>query len=147
MTKIERTIKIKAPVEKVFDFVSNYQNWSAFYEGISDVTPITKNTLSSGSKFIYKTKVMGIQFTVGTEFCDFVKNEGWTGRSFKGVPHRTEWIFKDEGGFTKFTHSVDYKLPLYYGGNMFDQLFMKSAWVKIIQGSLQNLKSKLESKR
>lgn len=145
MTKIERTINIEAPVEKVFDYVSNYQNWEAFYEGISDVTPITENTLSSGSKFIYKTKVMGMQFAVGTEFCDFVKNEGWTGKSFKGVPHRTQWVFKSAGGYTEFTHSVDYKLPLYYGGAIFDHLFMKSAWVKIIDSSLQQLKKIMEA--
>ena len=146
MTKIERTIKIEAPAEKVFDYVSNYQNWPVFYKGLSDVTPITENTLSSGSKFIYKTKAMGMTFTVGTEFCDFVKNKGWTGKSFKGVKHRTEWVFKDRGGFTEFTHSVDYKLPLYYGGNLFDHLFMKSAWVKIIEGSLEHLKELMESK-
>lgn len=145
MTKIERTINIEAPVEKVFDYVSNYQNWEAFYEGISDVTPITENTLSSGSKFIYKTKVIGMQFAVGTEFCDFVKNEGWTGKSFKGVPHRTQWVFKSAGGYTEFTHSVDYKLPLYYGGAIFDHLFMKSAWVKIIDSSLQQLKKIMEA--
>jgi len=144
MTKIERTIKINAPVEKVFDYVSNYQNWPAFYEGISDVKPITENTHSSGSKFVYKTKTMGVTFKVGTEFCNFTENEGWTGKSFKGVKHQTEWVFKDEGGFTEFTHSVDYDLPLVYGGKLFDKLFMKSAWVKIIEKSLQNLKRKME---
>jgi len=144
MTKIERTIKIEAPVEKVFDYVSNYKNWPAFYEGISDVKPITENTHSSGSKFVYKTKVMGMQFTVGAEFCDFVKNKGWTGKSFKGVPHRTLWVFKEDGTSTEFTHSVEYNLPIYYGGKLFDILLMKSAWMKTIEKSLHNLKSKME---
>ena len=41
MTEIKRSIIIKAPVEKVFHYVSDYQKWSEFYEGVSDFHPIT----------------------------------------------------------------------------------------------------------
>ena len=145
MTEIVQSIKINAPVGEVFNYVSDYQNWEEFYDGISNVKPITENTKTIGSKFIYTIKTMGIPFTVGTEFRNFVKNEGWTGKSFKGVEHRTQWLFKEVDGITEFTHAVSYRLPLYFGGSLFDVLFMRSAWKKTIDRSLQNLKRIMES--
>ena len=144
MAAIKQTIKINAPVEKVFQYVSNYQNWPFFYEGISNVKSITDETHATGSKFVYKIKVIGMQFPVGTEFTDFKENEGWIGKSFKGVEHRTQWNFRGIDGVTEFTHGVSYQLPWYYGGQLFDNLLMKSAWSNAIEKSLQRLKRILE---
>jgi hypothetical protein len=82
---------------------------------------------------------------VGTEFRDFVRNRGWNGASFKGVAHSTEWIFKDVGGKTEFTHGLSYVLPIFMGGSLVGNLLFRSAWIKVIEQSLQNLKEILES--
>jgi len=145
MAEITRTIEINAPADKVFEYVANYQNWSEFYEGLSDVKPVTEDTFSTGSKFIYKTRSAGMTFTVGTEFRDFVKDEGWTGKSFKGVKHQTKWIFKDLEGKTEFTHGVNYHLPLLFGGKLLDNLVLKSSYEKTIEKSLENVKRILEN--
>ena len=42
MTEIKQSIKIDAPVNKVFGYASNYLKWSEFFEGLSDVKPVTK---------------------------------------------------------------------------------------------------------
>jgi hypothetical protein len=117
MTEITDSIKIHASVDKVFAYTSDYRNWSVFYKGIHDVKPITEETSATGSKFIYKTKSAGMTFSVGTEFRDFKKNHGWNGKSFKGVKHRTKWVFEETEGGTNFTHGVAYSLPWYYGEN------------------------------
>ena len=145
MTEIKRSITIKASPEKVFSYISDYRNWSDFYEGFSDVKPITENTLATGSKFIYKTRITGMTFRLGTEFKDFVMNQGWNGESFKGVEHTTHWRVKKITGGTEFTHGITYKLPWYNGGRLFDSLIMKSAFTKIVERSLQNVKAKLET--
>jgi hypothetical protein len=66
MNEIKRSIKVEAPVSKVFEYASNYLNWPEFFEGVSDVKPITETTHSNGAKFVYKVKVLGIKVTVGT---------------------------------------------------------------------------------
>lgn len=38
--------------------------------------------------------------TVGTEFQQFKKNEGWIGKSFKGIDAQAQWIFKKVDGKT-----------------------------------------------
>jgi uncharacterized membrane protein len=146
MTKIQQSIFIKAPVSKVFSYISHYPNWTLFFEGISDVMPVTDKVHANGAKFIYKVKMMGLKFTVGTEFHDFVENQGWTGKSFKGLPHETNWILKDLNGSTEFTYIQQYSIPIFMGGKLIDKLILKKNWEKIIDKSLQNLKRIQETK-
>jgi hypothetical protein len=47
MTEIKQTITIDAPVEKVLGYVSNYQNCGKFFKGITEVQPITDQTLET----------------------------------------------------------------------------------------------------
>lgn len=54
MTEIKQRILINAPVSKVFDFASNYLKWPDFFEGISDIRPITEITTDNGARFLYK---------------------------------------------------------------------------------------------
>jgi len=144
MTEIKRSIIIKAPVEKVFQYASDYQKWPEFYEGISNFNPITEITRGNGTKYVYKAKIFVMNPTVGTEITQFKENEGWIGKSFKGFGHKTQWVFKKSNGNTEFTHSLSYKVPWYMGGKFSDNKFLKPAWIKIVENSLQNLKRILE---
>jgi len=146
VTEIQRSIRIEAPVEKVFEYASNYKKWPEFFEGVSDVKPLSKTFRGNGAKFIYKVKALGMKVTVGTELQQFKENEGWNGKSFKGLEHQTQWIFKKSNGHTEFTFIQRHKLPLYLGGKFIDKMFAEPAWIKIIENSLQNLKRIMEAK-
>lgn len=146
MTEIKRRIIIEAPLNKVFEYTSNYLRWPEFFEGVSDFKPITEITHGNGTKFTYKTKMLGMKITVGTELQEFKENEGWIGKSFKGMEHQTQWIFKKSDGNTEFVYILSYKFPSYFGGKFIDKKFMQPAWIKMIDNSLQNLKKIIESK-
>ncbi|HAX17114.1 MAG TPA: hypothetical protein DCY00_00740 [Actinobacteria bacterium] len=140
MTEIKQSIMINAPLNKVFDFASNYLKWPDFFVGISDIRPITELTNDNGAKFLYKVQLMGFKMTVGTEFQQYKRNEGWIGKSFRGLDAQTQWIFKESDGKTEFTYIQKYKLPFYIGGRFVDKQFIIPQWIKIIDTSLQNLK-------
>ena len=140
MTEIKKSIFINAPIKNVFDFASNYLKWQEFFVGISDIRPITDITDDNGARFLYKVQLMGIKVSVGTEFQQFKRNEGWIGQSFKGLDAQTQWIFKESDGKTEFTYIQRYKLPFYMGGNLIDKKFITPQWIKIIEESLNNLK-------
>src|SRR4030042_4910756 len=103
MTEIKRSIKIEAPVNKVFEYASDYLKWPEFFEGVSNLNPITEIIRGNGTKLVYKAKMLGIKVAVGTELQQFKENEGWIGKSFKGTEHKTQWIFKKSNGNTEFT--------------------------------------------
>jgi len=145
MTEIKKIINISAPVNKVFEYASDYRNWPEFFQGLSDVKPVTEQIRNNGARFIYKVTVLGMKVTVGTEFRHFKENEGWIGKSFKGIEHQTQWIFEKSNGNTQFTFIQKYKFPFYFGGKLIDQMFAQSEWIKIIDHSLHNLKRIMES--
>lgn len=143
MTRIENSIVIPVSIEKVFAYASDYQKWQDWFEGVSDFKPTTETTRGNGTRYAYKAKMMGISIGVETEIHDFVENVGWKGRSTKGMPHQTFWIFEtvDEG--TKMTYGLEYELDIPLIGNWLDNTFMKPQWEKIISNSLENLKNQL----
>jgi len=143
MTEIKRSIKIEAPVGKVFDYASDYLNWPKFFKGVSDFKPITGKTRGGDTKITYKAKMMGMNITLGTELQEFKVNEGWIGKSFKGLEHKTQWIFKESNGNTEFTYILSYKFPM---GRFLDKKLMQPTWIKIIENSLENLKRLMEEK-
>jgi uncharacterized membrane protein len=145
MSRVERSIRINAPPDKVFQFAADYQNWEAFFEGVSDAKPTTEKTWGDGARFVYKATVMGIPTPVGTEIHSFVENEGWRGKSFKGLEHRTQWIFERVDAGTEFTFAVDYRMPVPILGAILDRLFVNREWESIVEKSLQNLKGILET--
>lgn len=144
--EIKRSVRIEAPVEKVFQYASDYRKWPIFYEGVSDVKAITETIRGDGAKFIYKAKVMGMKVTVGTEFHQYKQNKGWIGISFKGVNHRTQWVFEESGNSTEFTHAVSSNLPWYMGGRFLEEKVLAPEWEKIVEHSLQNLKELMETR-
>ena len=144
MTRIEKSIEINAPVEQVFQFAANWQNWTKFFEEVSDFRPVTEITRGDGARYAYKAKMLGMKAAVETEIRDFVENEGWIGVSKRGMEHKTQWIFAQADNKTKFTYILNYHLPLPIIGHIFDKLFVKASWERIIENSLQNRRRLME---
>lgn len=71
MTDIKRSIIIEAPLNKVFEYASDYLKWPEFFEGVPDFKPIAETNCGSGAKFIYKAKMFGMKVTVGAEIQEF----------------------------------------------------------------------------
>jgi uncharacterized membrane protein len=138
MKRVEHSVVIQAPVDRVFAYASDYRKWPEWYEGVSEFIPTTQVTRGSGTRYAYKARMMGMWAAVETEIHDFVQDRGWTGVGTKGVPHRTHWIFEPLGTGTKFTHAVEYKVPVPLLGPLFDAL-LKPEWKKILGKSLDNL--------
>lgn len=144
MTRIEHSITIEAPVEQVFAYAADYRTWNEWFEGVSDFKPTTAVTQGNGARYAYKARLLGVSASVETEVHDFVNNRGWTGLATRGIPHRTHWKFESIGSGTKFTYTLEYQLPIPLLGSVFDSMFMKPQWDKIIANSLHNLRQHFE---
>ena len=140
MTRIEGSVIIQAPVERVFSYAADHQKWSEWFESVSDVKTTAAVTQGNGARYAYRVRVMAVSASVETEIHDFVQNRGWTGVSTKGIPHRTRWIFEPMGSATRFTYIVEGHLPVPLLGSLCDSLFLRPQWDKIVRKSLNNLK-------
>lgn len=105
----------------------------------------TKIKKGTGTRYAYKTRMLGIKFPVETEIHDYVEDQGWNGISTRGVPHRTMWSFEASGKETRFTYGLEGRMPIPLFGPLIDSRILHPLWEKIISNSLQNLKTKIES--
>lgn len=145
MTRIEHSVEIDAPLEEVFDYASDWQRWPEWFEGVSEFTPVTDTAAGNGARYTYTAKLMGIPAAVETEIHDFIENAGWIGVGTKGLPHQTRWVFERYNGNTRFTYTLEYRLPLSIIGVVLDYVFVRRSWENIIEKSLRNLSMRFES--
>ena len=141
MTRIESHVIIDAAVEEVFEFAADWRKWSDWFEGVSEFRATGEVTRGSGARYAYRARMLGIPAKVETEIHEFVENKGWTGVATRGLPHRTQWIFEPLSDTTKFTYVLEYKLPVPVVGALLDSLFVRREWRRIIDRSLQNLRT------
>ena len=144
MARIEKGIEIKAPVEKVFDFVTDWQNMSRFMERTYDWKPTTEKTRGDGVRVAHRQKGLGREFGYECEISGFVENEGFTLTSFRGPEAKSQWIFERLGDRTKVTLIAEYKVPVPIVGGILDALLVKRMAETMFDKSLQNLKRLLE---
>ncbi|UCG59119.1 MAG: SRPBCC family protein, partial [Phycisphaerales bacterium] len=111
MTKIERQIEIKAPVEDVFNYTQDWRNYALFYAGIYEWRPATERVTGKGARFAYKAKALGKEFEVETEVIDEVVNSSRSFASVTGARTRGQWLFEPSPGGTKVTYRAEYELP------------------------------------
>lgn len=142
MTRIEESIIIPKPVSEVFQYTSDWEKWSDWFKGVSDFEPTTEIKKGNGAHYVYKANMMGINAKVDTVIHDYITDKGWRGKSTRGMPFQTQWIFQpvDEG--TKFTYVLEYSVQFPLLGTLMEKSLLKPQWIKILTGSLQNLKDK-----
>lgn len=62
MANITRTIVIKAPVEKVFGFVTYPDNWTKYVTSLVDVRDVSSKGVEKGTTFAWQYRMLGINF-------------------------------------------------------------------------------------
>lgn len=110
MAKIEKSILIHAPVEKVFAFMAEPKNlpeiWPSLVE-VSNVQPLP----NGGYSYDWTYKMAGMRFQGQAEWVEFVKNERIVDKNESGIPSTFVWTYQPEDGGTRVTVNVDYTVP------------------------------------
>jgi uncharacterized membrane protein len=147
LTRVEKSIEIKAPPEKVWEMLAfdRLPEWMDDLKSVkytSEVrTPDDKYRVGASVHWI---KVKNEEFD--SEITESLENEKITFRipSLQGATVITSFILKPTEVGTEMTYAVDYEMPWGIFGKFLDKLFVKRALKKDITGEAENLKSILE---
>jgi uncharacterized membrane protein len=124
MVKLEKTVTIKAPIKKVFDFMADPKNlpevWPSMVE-VKDVQP----SPTGGYNFSWTYKMAGMRFEGASETTEFVANQHNVTKSKKGIQSKFTWIYKPEAGDTKLTVQVEYTVPIPLLGKLAEAFIIK----------------------
>jgi carbon monoxide dehydrogenase subunit G len=111
--KLERTVEIAAPPERVYDVVMDpgrLEEWVSIHHHLEDAP---EGLLKQGSKLTQVLKLAGQKFhvrwtVVENQPCERVV---WEGRGPVTSHARVVYGFQENGGGTRFSYANEYDLP------------------------------------
>jgi len=141
MKKIVKTDTIKAPAEKIFDYISEPSNLPEIWPSLVEVKDVQR--LPDGTKFRWVYKMAGIHLEGTTENVESIANQRIVSKTKGGVESTQTWMFQPEGDGTKVTFEVEYTVPIPVLGKLAEAIIVK---MNEHEGGviLANLKSRME---
>lgn len=110
MAKIEKSIFINTPVDKVFAFMAEPGNLPEIWPSLLEVRNV-KPLPNGGYCYDWTYKLAGIRFEGQAEWTEFVKDERIVYISEIGIPSTFIWTYQAEGSGTRVSVDVEYSIP------------------------------------
>ena len=143
MAKLQKSITISAPVEKVFAYLSDPNNlpeiWPSMVE-VKDVQPAP----TGGYNFGWVYKMAGMRFEGASETTEEVPNQRTVTKSTKGIESNFIWTYQPESDGTKLTVDIEYTVPVPLLGKLAETFIIKQNEQEA-DTLLSNLKARMEA--
>lgn len=110
MATIRRSIKIRAPLERVFDYLADPTHLPEIWPSMVAIRNVQVH--ATGSSFDWDYKLLGMRIHGHSDPVELVKNERQVTRSVNGIPNTFRWLYASQGGETEVTLEVDYVVPV-----------------------------------
>ena len=142
MAKVERSITINAPVDKVFSYIKP-ENLPEFWPSLVEVKDVQQ--LPNGghsNRWVYK--MAGMRFEGTSEDVECVQNQRLVSKTKGGVESTQTWTFQPEAGGTRVTFTVEYTVPIPVLGKLAEAIIVR---MNEHEGDIvmANLKARMEA--
>jgi uncharacterized membrane protein len=147
MSTVHVTIKIDAPVQRVWDTIMNPDrlgDWVTIHRGVKDVSD---NPLKNGSTMAQVLNVRGVSFRVNWKLVDVSPPHAaqWEGRGPAHSRARISYQLSGDGdGPTSFEYTNEFNPPGGRLGRIAGRVIVGAASEREANNSLQRLKALLE---
>jgi len=143
MVKVEGSILLNAPVEKVFDFLADPKVNVEIMPSMIDVRDIEDPPDHIGGHFHWTYKMAGIKFDGETRVLEWEKNRRVVTESKSGI--RSKWRFSYEPAAqgSKLTIAVEYEVPVPVLGKLAEAVVRRQN-EKELELVLSNVKARVE---
>jgi uncharacterized protein YndB with AHSA1/START domain len=143
MAKVEKTITINAPIEKVFGYVEEPTNLPEIWPSLVEAKDVQRLP-NGGTSFRWVYKMAGVRFEGTSEDTDYVANQRVVSKTKGGIESTVTWTFQPEAGGTKVTYEAEYTVPIPLLGKLAESFIVKQneGEAELI---LANLKDRMEA--
>jgi len=144
LTRIERSIEIKSPPEKVWPLLL-WERCAEYNPSIKSVKSTSEKKRGVGATAHVLGKGDGQKFEYDIEVTEYVENDKCAWRTTSG-----DWtalgsnILKPTEAGTELTMMIDYQLPYSLLGKIIDKLRVRKSIERNIETALENIKSIVE---
>lgn len=110
MLKLERTVTIAAPVERVFDYVTDPRNLPEIWPSLIEVKDV-RDLPNGGKRFAFTYKMAGFRFEGISEPTEYVRPEHVYIKLTGGIDGTFQWKYTPVGKETRINLTVTYTIP------------------------------------
>ena len=141
MAKLERSITINAPVEKVFAYIENPMNELEWLPSTIEVKDVNGQGVGTHSRFAYK--IVGIRFEGESTITEHVPNKRLVTESKGGIVSTWTWTFQPHDNGTRLSVVVDYTIPIPVLGKIAEAFVLRQN-EREADLAMANIKGRLE---
>jgi len=142
MPKLNNSININAPVEKVFAYLSDPRNTTEWFVGMTEVTDVSGSGVGQHSRWTYT--MIGIPFHGDSKLTEHVPNQRLVFEQEGGITSTMTFTFTPHEGGTKLGLDIDYTIPVPVLGKMAEKVVFKRNQ-REAQMSMENIKERSEA--
>jgi uncharacterized membrane protein len=147
MPRLDNSIDIKAPADKVFAYVSDVSSHPEWVKWTKRAEVTSASPRGVGATTAGVMQVGPRKENVETLVTEYKDGEFITRRTTRGMQMTDRISVLDRGDSTKVAWSIDYTPPMGPMGKMMDGLFMARLFDQLMKDSLANLRDQLETAR
>jgi uncharacterized protein YndB with AHSA1/START domain len=124
MPKVDNEVIINAPVEKIFNYISQPRNLQQIWPSVVEIKN-QKLLPNGGYRYQWTYKMSGIHFTGQGECIDLVPNVVLTSKNTGAIESMVRFTFRSKENQTKVTLSIDYQVPSSLLGHLAEIIILK----------------------
>jgi uncharacterized membrane protein len=143
VTQIENEVIINRPIEEVFSFVSNIENYIQWQSGVIEAKLTSEGPLGLGSTYKYSAKLLGRKIENNGKYTEYIPNKKITFKGTSGpFPGQGTYSFENVNGGTKLSTLIEADIGGFF--KIAEGLVVKQ-FKKQFDADFENLKTLLES--
>jgi len=143
MVKVEKSIVLNAPVEKVFDYLADPHSNVDVIPGMVDVRDIEETPDHIGMHFHWTYKMAGLKFEGETKVLEWERYRRVVTESTGGVKSRWYFTYGSAPSGSTLTVAVEYEVPMPVLGKLAEAVVRRQN-EKELDLLLSNVKARVE---
>ncbi len=140
MASIAKKITINAPVEKVFAFLTDPENWTKYVTSLIDVKDVSSQKAEAGTTFKWTYRMFGMNFHGKGEVTENVRNKTFGLKMQGSFPIIESYTFASLPEGTELSFDIQYEIP----GKIMGVLANKGLMEKLNKKETENVLSKVK---
>lgn len=140
MPTVTKKITINAPVAKVFEFVTNAENWTRYVTSLVDVRELSSPTIEPGTTFRWTYRMLGMNFHGIGRVTENVKNKKFGLKMEGSFPILETYTFTKTEGGTELNAEIQYEMP----GKIMSVISNKGLMEKMNKKETENVLAKIK---
>ncbi|MFC1941352.1 SRPBCC family protein [Chloroflexota bacterium] len=124
MARIDKEVTVNAPIEKIFNYISEPSNLPEFWPSLMEIKNV--QSLPNGgysAQWVYK--MAGMRFKGAGEYTKIVPNQYFVIEVKGGIRSTITWTFRSRRDITRVTLTIEYKVPIPLLGKLAEAIIVK----------------------